>query len=85
MLGGLALLPLSLLGPPRRSSPPRMGNKYGTKAYWDEQYAGVGQAAADGLPADKYEWYCGWPEIEPFWSELVPKENSYVAAYAYLS
>ena len=42
-------------------------NKYGTKRYWDAMYAGKGE-----LPAERYSWYCGWRELQPFWAELVP-------------
>ena len=56
---------------PRLCSQPRMGGKYGAKQYWDGMYSGSGEAAQDGLPADRFSWYCGWRELEPFWNELV--------------
>jgi len=55
------------------------GCKYGTKQYWDGMYAGTGEAVtADGLSAERHAWYCGWPELEPFWSELVPAKSARV-------
>mmetsp|Transcript_21139 Transcript_21139/g.55666 ORF Transcript_21139/g.55666 Transcript_21139/m.55666 type:complete len:253 (+) Transcript_21139:77-835(+) len=60
------------------ASEPSTGCKYGTKAYWDSMYAGVGAAAEDGLPADAFSWYCGWTEIEPFWEEFVPQRAARV-------
>jgi len=66
------------LSTPQLSHHPRIAlsatepGKYGTKEYWDSMYTGVGRAAADGLPADAYSWYCSWDVLEPFWSELVP-------------
>ena len=68
--------PLSMAipaSPPPASPTGSGGCKYGTKEYWDGMYAGVGEAAADGLPADEYSWYCGWDVLEPFWRELVPE------------
>jgi SAM-dependent methyltransferase len=70
----------------RFGEPPRMlasdggggGCKYGSREYWDGMYRGSGQAAADGLPAEAYSWYCGWAELEPFWRELVPDERASV-------
>ena len=36
-------------------------------------YSGRGEACTtDGLSAERYSWYCGWAELEPFWRELVP-------------
>ena len=55
-----------------RTPPPRCAGKFGTKTYWDDMYAGTGTAAADGLPADEYSWYCGFAELAPFFAELVP-------------
>ena len=60
---------LPLAPPPLRLRSPCMaGNKYGRKDYWDDLYRGSG---SDGLPAEAFSWYCGWSELEPFWSELV--------------
>ena len=71
-----------------RVPPPRMraaaentnrnGNKYGTLDYWDSMYQGSGPAADDGLPSDQFSWYCGWEELEPFWTELVPSQRARV-------
>jgi SAM-dependent methyltransferase len=63
----LVLLPSSLAS---------FAGKYGTKSYWDGMYSGEGQATRDGLPASEFSWYCGWRELEPFWSELVPLSTS---------
>ena len=30
------------------------------------------------LPSDAYSWYCGWDELQPFWSMLVPDKSSRV-------
>ena len=48
------------------------GSKYGTKEYWDGMYRGEGEAARDGLPSDRFSWYCSWQELRPFWEELAP-------------
>ena len=48
------------------------GGKYGTKEYWDGMYRGEGEAARDGLPSDRFSWYCSWQELRPFWEELAP-------------
>ena len=50
----------------------RVLGKFGTKTYWDDMYAGTGAAAADGLPADEYSWYCGFAELAPFFAESCP-------------
>ena len=65
---------LQLRCPPRAcESVGDAGCKYGTKAYWDGMYSGRGEACTiDGLPAEQYSWYCGWMELQPFWTELVP-------------
>ena len=65
---------LQLRCPPRAcESVSDAGCKYGTKAYWDGMYSGRGEACTkDGLSAEQYSWYCGWTELEPFWTELVP-------------
>jgi len=42
---------------------------FGKKSYWDDMYNGDGDR-----PADKYSWYCGWNELEPFWAMLVPTD-----------
>jgi hypothetical protein len=54
---------------------------YGQKSYWDDMY--TGNASDSGtttsettsmsipsisLPSTSYSWYCGWNELEPFWS-----------------
>lgn len=33
---------------------------------------GEGEAARDGLPSDRFSWYCSWQELRPFWEELAP-------------
>jgi hypothetical protein len=46
---------------------------FGKKSYWDSMYQGC---AVDNRPSDLYSWYCGWDELAPFWSMLVPDRNS---------
>ena len=29
----------------------------------------------DDLPSDKYSWYCGWTELQPFWDMLIADGN----------
>ena len=42
--------------------------KFGTKAYWDAMYSGVGE-----LPAETFSWYCSWSELQPFFDEICPE------------
>lgn len=59
--------------------PSMMAGKFGTKEYWDGMYEGSGAACtADGLPAEEYSWYCGWRELQPFWTEFVPSTDARV-------
>eukprot|EP00571_Detonula_confervacea_P007393 CAMPEP_0172313088 /NCGR_PEP_ID=MMETSP1058-20130122/19359_1 /TAXON_ID=83371 /ORGANISM="Detonula confervacea, Strain CCMP 353" /LENGTH=272 /DNA_ID=CAMNT_0013026685 /DNA_START=258 /DNA_END=1073 /DNA_ORIENTATION=- len=57
---------------------------FGKKEYWDQMYGGkdeTGQfvtAAVDHRPSDAYSWYCGWDELQPFWTMLVPDQKSHV-------
>ena len=41
-------------------------SQFGTKAYWDDMYRGVGDFAKEA-----YEWYFGWPDIKPYFQEHV--------------
>ena len=41
-------------------------SQFGTKAYWDDMYRGVGDFAKE-----EYEWYFGWPEVKPYFQEHV--------------
>ena len=43
-------------------------SKFGTKAYWDAMYSGVGE-----LPAETFSWYCSWAELQPFFEEVCPE------------
>ena len=45
--------------------------KFGTREYWDAMYTGKGDR-----PASSYSWYCQWPELEPFFKELVPDKSA---------
>lgn len=51
--------------------------KFGTKEYWDAMYSKTSSSAVvddnngDDLPSDKYSWYCGWTELQPFWDMLI--------------
>mmetsp|Transcript_61395 Transcript_61395/g.181494 ORF Transcript_61395/g.181494 Transcript_61395/m.181494 type:complete len:257 (-) Transcript_61395:103-873(-) len=47
--------------------------KFGRKSYWDGMYEGTGDR-----PAESYSWYCGWDELAPFWTELVPDKGARV-------
>ena len=47
--------------------------KYGIKNYWDKMYEGTGDR-----PSQSYSWYCGWTELSPFWTELVPDRLSHI-------
>lgn len=41
---------------------------FGTKAYWDDIYAGRGD-----FPAEEYSWYCGWETLEPWVRQYIPR------------
>jgi hypothetical protein len=51
--------------------------KFGTKEYWDAMYSNTSSSVVvddnngDNLPSDKYSWYCGWTELQPFWDMLI--------------
>mmetsp|Transcript_19642 Transcript_19642/g.39827 ORF Transcript_19642/g.39827 Transcript_19642/m.39827 type:complete len:274 (+) Transcript_19642:359-1180(+) len=45
---------------------------FGQKSYWDSMYSG--DSTAD-RPSDSYSWYCGWDELAPFWTHLVPNKR----------
>lgn len=44
-------------------------------AFWDDSYR---QALdqPDGTDTKVFSWYCGWDDLQPFFSELVPDKNS---------
>lgn len=54
-------------------------SQFGTRSYWDEMYAGVGE-----FPMDEYSWYYSWGDvIQPIWSaQVLPrlsrKKESYI-------
>ena len=43
------------------------GTTFGRQEFWDSSYA-------DGDAS--FSWYAGWPDLEPFWRELVPGKDS---------
>jgi hypothetical protein len=48
--------------------------KFGTKEYWDAMYSSAvvdDNVMPNDLPSDKYSWYCGWTELQPFWDMLI--------------
>mmetsp|Transcript_13068 Transcript_13068/g.21626 ORF Transcript_13068/g.21626 Transcript_13068/m.21626 type:complete len:271 (+) Transcript_13068:180-992(+) len=53
---------------------------YGLKSYWDDMYQGdnSNSDSSDQLPAELYSWYCGWDELAPFWTMLVPDPTARV-------
>ena len=50
---------------------------FGLKSYWDERYQQQ-QQQDDKQSSSDYSWYCGWTELQPFWSWLVPKQTARV-------
>ncbi len=62
-------------------------NQFGRMTYWDESYReslfeNENSDGRDGSTsindAETFSWYCGWEELEPFFAELVPLQNSTV-------
>ena len=52
---------------------------FGKKEYWDQMYDGdLEEGDIDQRPSDRYSWYCGWEELQPWWSMLVPDQKSRV-------
>ena len=83
---------LLALAAPRLAPPLALSaSRFGTKDYWNAQYAGDESASTeqseengssaddkDFIPSERFSWYTGWEELAPFWAELVPDKEAQV-------
>lgn len=51
-------------------------NQYGRMAFWDESYRRVLNLSDESADSAVFSWYCGWEDLQPFFSELIPNKNS---------
>ena len=50
-------------------------NQFGRMTYWDESYRDS-LVGSDEDSTETFSWYCGWEELEPFFTELIPQQTN---------
>ncbi|KAL3791474.1 hypothetical protein ACHAWO_013014 [Cyclotella atomus] len=51
-------------------------NQYGRMIFWDESYRQALDLSDETADSTVFSWYCGWHDLQPFFSELIPNKDS---------
>ncbi|KAL7510497.1 hypothetical protein ACHAXN_007466 [Cyclotella atomus] len=51
-------------------------NQYGRMIFWDESYRQALDLSDGTADSTVFSWYCGWHDLQPFFSELIPNKDS---------